>query len=250
VAPAHEGQPSHGWVRCAQLDARSVPGVAIRVLVDPNSSRHVSCGRSEMATDQSLSVMHASWSSRGESQRTNHGTCPRVSRWGEKMPEDEAQFPKSEECVHWNEKNMTLSVAIRRGSRMRPQGFYALFGPVQSPTGEMVFASCVLGAAWDACGLPKYPTVDPEVLVQEFPELNYRRPNACPECGFRANRLSGAIIHLNDFERWPRERIADWIDSHPDLSVSLSDQNDCPDPPSEHTGASRSLQCVPAMQGG
>jgi hypothetical protein len=115
------------------------------------------------------------------------------------------------------------------GSRLKPQSFRALFGPVSGPTGEVVLGSCALGAAWDAVKLPSYPTIEPALLLLEFPELNHRRPNACPECGFQANELSAAIIHLNDLEQWPRELIADWIDNHAGLFATTTGQIDCTD---------------------
>lgn len=56
-------------------------------------------------------------------------------------------------------------------------------------------------------------------LGQVFPEARDLRIT-CPalsECGLRGNvqikrNLFMTIVHLNDYHRWSRDRIADWVD--------------------------------------
>ena len=71
------------------------------------------------------------------------------------------------------------------------------------------------------------PTAKPQLSVQAtlqalLPALNQIH-HSCPdkECEFsRLPRdLTDTIIHLNDIHKWPRERIADWLDT---LDVDLS----------------------------
>jgi hypothetical protein len=124
-----------------------------------------------------------------------------------------------------------------------------MFGPVTGPTGEVVLGSCALGAAWEAVKLPSYPTVEPALLLLEFPELKHQWPNACPECGFQAHELSAAIIHLNDLEQWPRERIAGWIDDQAGLFATTTDHIDCTDSSLDNSVEIPGQQCADAKEG-
>lgn len=47
-------------------------------------------------------------------------------------------------------------------------------------------------------------------LIRAFPNLTTFK--SCPQCGFN-NLLFGMVMHLNDYHRWERESIADWLDT-------------------------------------
>ena len=124
---------------------------------------------------------------------------------------------------------MKLSEAIRLGAVMRPQAFgmmksqpelrpvYREIDPnaVFDPRGmvevrvEQVYSTCAWGAALDAIGIlddtKKIADVAPHWL-----EI-YKYSRSCPSCG--VTQSGSIIIHLNDWHMWPRERIADWVES-------------------------------------
>ena len=117
---------------------------------------------------------------------------------------------------------MRLSEAIRLGAMMTPQAR----GVVEDTDGSR----CSLGSAWLAAGLqiheghlsggglgtrPYSGGSHQYVVVPEgwFKLMELYVP--CPECtavlaGTRT--ISEQIPHLNDFHRWSRERIADWVE--------------------------------------
>jgi hypothetical protein len=103
---------------------------------------------------------------------------------------------------------MKLSEAIRLGSMIRPQAFGYIF----SNSG-----SCALGAVYEASGILAFD--DDVTLLEEtgqrldqaFPLL--KASVSCPvamRC-FR-NGVGETIVHLNDWHRWTREQIADWVE--------------------------------------
>lgn len=102
---------------------------------------------------------------------------------------------------------MRLSDAIKLGSMLKPQAF----------EGEShITATCALWAAGDAVGIgaadPKYPSqFDYGRLAEMFPMLHQELtcPAGCHDYGPR--RIEAVIWHLNDWHRWSREQIADWV---------------------------------------
>jgi hypothetical protein len=55
-------------------------------------------------------------------------------------------------------------------------------------------------------------------LEKLFPALKTAKP-LCPVCAGVHVSLADAIVHLNDHHQWPRERIADWLET---LDIDLS----------------------------
>ena len=108
---------------------------------------------------------------------------------------------------------MKLSEAIRLGAMLRPQGFRRFFSPK---------GSCAMGAAIEALGLDLDATN--VGLSEAYPWLF--QAVGCP-CGradhaaksmyrTRKGKVGGVcvvIAYLNDFDRWTREQIADWVAS-------------------------------------
>lgn len=99
---------------------------------------------------------------------------------------------------------MRLSEAIRLGSMMKPQAFGNFYGPERE-------SSCALGAAFDACGMEVF---GPDTKFDGPFGLEYFEDEyeiiACPVCGIAEWPTIG---HLNDFHRWTREAIADWVET-------------------------------------
>lgn len=91
---------------------------------------------------------------------------------------------------------MRLSDAIRLGALLAPQIRDHHFQ--RNGAGEII-ASCAIGAATHAgyCFAAHRPFLDAT-----------RR--TCPRCGVSGTVLS-TIAHLNDWHRWTREAIADWV---------------------------------------
>lgn len=92
---------------------------------------------------------------------------------------------------------MRLSEAIRLGSMMRPQGFGYFLKDGRT---------CAFGAAYEAIGV-------------EFNQMGALNPvfdwaheveTCCPECEM-PEYAAIIVTHLNDFHRWTRERIADFV---------------------------------------
>ncbi len=115
---------------------------------------------------------------------------------------------------------MTLAEAIRKGAQQRPQIFCRMFSWV----GKTLQGSCVLGAAWEGqYGAPTFVDSPMDIVgAQErsdldvFPEFGQEFPKfSCPvngQCGV-PTALETVLIHLNDYHRWTRERIADWVEA-------------------------------------
>lgn len=94
---------------------------------------------------------------------------------------------------------LKLSEAIRLGAMMTEQAF-ATFGDRTK--------TCAIGAAQVALGLePGHDDGLAEMLIET--------PSVALPCEHRrnANSIGSAVIHLNDDDRWPRERIATWLES-------------------------------------
>jgi len=92
---------------------------------------------------------------------------------------------------------MKLSDAIRAGSKLRPQQlFYTM------ENNEMTGA-CAIGAA-HAAGY--------NVRHLDMTNVDVK---SCPGCGKAVffPSIVSLIIHLNDYHRWERERIAEWLDT-------------------------------------
>lgn len=102
---------------------------------------------------------------------------------------------------------MKLSEAIRAGARMGPQ---VKFSYVEKASDGRIF-SCALGAAGLAAFGPLFKEGKMSfALSEKFPVM--RQVVICPERGSLCE-LAVAIVRLNDFYRWSREQIADWVES-------------------------------------
>lgn len=88
-------------------------------------------------------------------------------------------FPKT---GRWHE----LAKSIRKGCLKRP---IQCFGHLVDGPGT----ACVVGASMVADYMGGYLAA------------------ACPACGTYFG--DQVLFHLNDFHRWPREQIADWLDT-------------------------------------
>jgi hypothetical protein len=91
------------------------------------------------------------------------------------------------------------------GSTIHPQGFGDF--RQEGPSG---ITTCAWGAAHDAVGNHDDYENDPENWRWASKETE----TVCPECGLPCIASVGcAIVHLNDYHRWTRERIAEWVRS-------------------------------------
>lgn len=102
---------------------------------------------------------------------------------------------------------MKLSKAILKGSKIRPQSYYANFDEG---------CSCAQGAAAEAMGVEYGDNVGAELtLLCNFPWALTPVALPCGCAGMKPPLGSfGAIAHLNDIcggHKWTRERIADWV---------------------------------------
>lgn len=97
---------------------------------------------------------------------------------------------------------MKLSEAIRLGAMIRPQGF--IIGPY-----DCFRKSCALGAALEAVGLGY--TYAHQKVKERWTWINNEPVLKCPECKDVGEFQYIVGVHLNDFHRWTRERIADWV---------------------------------------
>lgn len=98
----------------------------------------------------------------------------------------------------------SFSEAIREGSKLNPQGFFAL---------EHQGKTCAIGAALSAIGYADIGEAWPSA-AEMYPYLSTRAGRDCPvvECEEFHLRIYGVIAHLNDEHRWTREAIADWLE--------------------------------------
>ncbi len=98
---------------------------------------------------------------------------------------------------------LTLSQAIRLGAMLHPQTFGQMEMCDDATT---IVATCALGAARVALGDAAYQRVlDCDSTITCCPCLDCQRRAREPE------PFHLLITHLNDFHRWTREAIADWI---------------------------------------
>lgn len=98
---------------------------------------------------------------------------------------------------------MRLSEAIRLGALMGPQ----VFDQYENRRG----GRCALGGALAAVGIWSYDET-PMAWRAAVPTLR------CPVCDGPLwvqgdGALMAAVVHLNDWHRWSRERIADWVET-------------------------------------
>ena len=111
---------------------------------------------------------------------------------------------------------MRFCDAIRKGAKIRPQGFGQGFDGVRT---------CANSAARDGVGLLNFQSeFDALFPITEIP------CNRCPVCkhlllGFTQN-FKGLVAHLNDNHRWTREHIADWIEDASPKDWHLLEQQD------------------------
>ena len=102
----------------------------------------------------------------------------------------------AETPTHEQTKPLKLSEAIRLGAMSTKQAF-ATWGDQES--------TCAIGAAQVALGLhpgdgDRLNRMLKDAAIVDLP------------CGHHERPLGQAIIHLNDADRWPRERIASWLE--------------------------------------
>lgn len=98
---------------------------------------------------------------------------------------------------------LKLSAALRIGASLRGQCFMEWY----SPDGR----SCALGAIAEASY--GHRKVDGNALMETYPALNRTVDMPVDDKGFsERDSLLGVIHRLNDFG-WPREQIADWLES-------------------------------------
>jgi len=129
---------------------------------------------------------------------------------------------------------MTLADAIRKGAEQ----LAACRGQMFVMVGSETISACALGAAlWGLLGPTATRREERVALTNHFPALDatVESPCVCPsvryEYGLRVQdgskirgSIGAVIIHLNDIDRWSRERIADWLDTLPEDAAA------CPTP--------------------
>lgn len=121
---------------------------------------------------------------------------------------------------------MRLSDAIRLGAMLKPQGRRAML--------NMFDETCALGAALDAVGALDIISGTTDVVQQwRWVEALTVR---CPVCGAQDVVVLDCVIHLNDYHRWTREAIADWVAQQEDARGIVDGQD----------GADAAPQPVPA----
>ena len=98
---------------------------------------------------------------------------------------------------------MLLSEAIRLGAMLGPQCFDEFHN-------EQTDATCALGAAFLALGT-EGSFFGPEWCLGNIPA-------DCPQCRHKLKNSVQVITHLNDYHRWSRSAIADWVET---LEVKL-----------------------------
>jgi hypothetical protein len=104
---------------------------------------------------------------------------------------------------------MKLSEAMRLGAMLNQQGFISdsdgsSEGHRAAINGER---TCALVAAQRAVGH------DGLSWSRGWTWINDYTRQACPQCGLVQLNAMIAILHLNDFHRWTREQIADWVET-------------------------------------
>lgn len=103
---------------------------------------------------------------------------------------------------------MKLSDAIREGAALSVQAFGAMFRGG---------ATCALGAACEwvqyVTGAEVMKINSAHTFFQEFPIADTEpgeMPCGCVWASYR--RMDSVIAHLNDFHKWSREAIAEWVE--------------------------------------
>jgi hypothetical protein len=106
---------------------------------------------------------------------------------------------------------LTLSHAIREGSRIHGSATRPVFFEYDSRDRQTVTASSALGAAWVGLGLKPRDLLTVR-LHRHFPVLGDRlgRCPADPACG-DWRTLEVQITHLEDRHGWSRARVASWL---------------------------------------
>ena len=108
---------------------------------------------------------------------------------------------------------MKLSEAIRLGAMLKPQGTGA------KSAGKHARATCAIGAALDAVSAERNEVSAYTVLMDLWPVA--MAVADCPvstatgeRCGHSVPRDVGEVAWmLNDWHEWPREQIADWVET-------------------------------------
>lgn len=102
---------------------------------------------------------------------------------------------------------MKLSQAMLLGAKRRPQGF----GTLLDASG----ATCAMGAAAEAVGILD-TSQENRFVPNAQPPSEWAwagcTPVDCPVCGWHFTNVERGIHHLNNIERWTRERIARWVE--------------------------------------
>ena len=95
-----------------------------------------------------------------------------------------------------------LSDDLRLGAMLKKQAR----GDYETSRGR----TCAVAAICDARGtLDQYDDAGIKAVENELDQLT---PQAfCPVCKM-GQTVSGVVINLNDFHRWTREKIADWLE--------------------------------------
>lgn len=113
---------------------------------------------------------------------------------------------------------MRLCDAIREGAKKRPQAFEEYFDEDNtelSEEAEPTLCSCALGAAFEGVNVGPGVECNSGTLRKLFPVLK-RDGVECPvevcEERFADAPLINVVAHLNDYHRWQREEIADWVE--------------------------------------
>lgn len=100
---------------------------------------------------------------------------------------------------------MKLSEAIRLGAMNKPRGFGGASMATRSATW------CALGAALGAIG--RRVTCDLDgygAVMHVWPFVSAE--SSCPACA-KPTSVVEIVWHLNDIHDWPREQIADWVET-------------------------------------
>jgi len=98
------------------------------------------------------------------------------------------------------------SAAIRAGISMGRQTF--------DRWGGAHGAACALGSGLRALGVPATSASASSVFYTHYRYMTAPRTTHCPAEGLKCanfTSLRDAAMHLNDYHRWSRERIADWL---------------------------------------
>lgn len=99
----------------------------------------------------------------------------------------------------------SFSEAIREGCLLGRQTFDRYGGAYGS--------ACAIGAGLRASGFPASAGSAFSVLTRFYSYMRAPRIIACPDCVINETSLQDAVMHLNDYHRWARERIADWLET-------------------------------------